>query len=213
MDSSNKTSLVIVGATGLVGTELIRILDKTKYRITIVGRSREKLERTFPHGDGVEDYMTWDDFEKADAKNWHVILNLAGASVSGTPWTDAYKQTMIYSRLNATNMCVKKCGSSTQHKIRLINASAVSAYGFYTKPFHRFTEKDRDRRDTSSPPTFLQDLIDQWEEAAFKAEAFGSPVTVLRTGVVLDMKEAFFCHGYWKGFGSAKLFLDTCICY
>ena len=53
----------------------------------------------------------------------------------------------------------------------------MSAYGFhYDDPFE-FAEIDVDKR---TGPSFLQELIDDWEAEALKAEAYGSRVTLLR---------------------------------
>jgi hypothetical protein len=173
--------LAIIGATGLVGTELVRILESKPCTITVVGRSLDKLVQRFPH---VSAHMTWADFAKSDAQAYDTIINLAGSGVSEQKWTERYKQTMIDSRLDSTRLSVDMCRQNS--RIHLINASAVSAYGFYTDANVRFTEQDRDKR---SGTAFLQDLIDRWETAAVAAQSFGNPVTLLRTGVVLDLAE------------------------
>ena len=170
--------LAIIGATGLVGSELYRILDKTQFKITVVGRSLEKLKASFPQAFA---HMTWQDFENSNAKNYSAIVNLAGASASGQRWSDAYKKTMMDSRIGATRLCVAKCRDNPQ--IRLINASAVSAYGLYAEPYVRFTEQNHDQRKGSA---FLQDIADRWEECTLEASTSGNSVAMLRTGVVLD---------------------------
>ena len=142
---SDRTRLAIIGATGLVGVRLIRILDPARFTITItitvVGRCRDKLRDAFPN---LAAHMTWTEFEASDAQAQDVIVNLAGSSVSAQKWTAAYKQTLFDSRLDSTRLAVDKCRqNSSSH---LINASAVSAYGFSTEAFHRFTEQDRDQR-------------------------------------------------------------------
>lgn len=118
---------------------------------------------------------------EADASEITTIINLTGAGVSDQRWTAAYKQLMRESRLETTRRCVAVCRRASH--IRLINASAVSAYGFYDEDHPPFTEQDRERRTGTN---FLQELIDDWEEAAVEAEAGGNPVTLLRIGVVLD---------------------------
>lgn len=173
--------LVIVGATGLVGSRLYRLLDPARFSITVVGRAADKLKRAFPDAAA---HLSWDDFRQCSADMIDAIVNLAGSNVSDHRWDEAYKQVMISSRIEATQMCVRKCAANSA--IHLINASAVSAYGFYTEKGLRFTETDRDRR---NGPAFLQDLIDQWEAAALKAETLGNPVTLLRTGVVFDVED------------------------
>lgn len=175
------TSLVIVGATGLVGSELMRILDPDAYKVTVVGRSVEKLKSAFPYAAG---HLSWKDFEESDLEKCDAIVNLAGSNVSEQRWNKAYKRIMVESRIGATRMCVKKC--SEGKAVHLINASAVSAYGFYTEAGPRFTEHDRDKRSGSA---FLQDMIDEWEATALEAQRFGSAVTLLRTGVVFDLQD------------------------
>ncbi len=174
-------SVAIIGATGLIGSELFRILDKTHFKITVVGRSLEKLQTKFPQAD---QHMTWQDFENSDAKDYTAIVNLAGASAASQKWTADFKQTLIDSRIGATRLSVAKCRENPQ--IHLINASAVSAYGLYDEPYIRFTEQNHDQREGSA---FLQDLADQWEATALEASSNGNPITLLRTGVVLDVSE------------------------
>lgn len=181
---SAATRVVIVGATGLVGSTLMRILDPATHRLTVVGRSVEKLRSQRPEADK---HLTWEAFSRSDPRHYDAIINLAGSNVSDRKWDEAYKRVMIDSRIAATRMCVMKCAENPA--IHLINASAVSAYGFYTEQGPRFTEADRDKR---NGPAFLQDLIDMWEEAALEAKMVGSTVALLRTGVVFDLEDGAF---------------------
>lgn len=170
-----------ISASGLVGTELYRIVDRGKISVSVVGRFPEKLKIAFPEAIA---HMSWQAFKGSDASDYDVIVNLAGSSVSSHRWTPDYKKIMVDSRLESTRMCVEKCAANLN--IHLINASAVSAYGFYTDPYIRFTEQNQHKREGQA---FLQDLIDQWEAEAMKAKAFGNAITLLRTGVVFDPSE------------------------
>lgn len=174
-------SVAIIGATGLIGSELYRILEQSHFRVSVVGRSLEKLKTQFPKADR---HMTWQDFENSDARDYAAIVNLAGASASAQKWTDDYKKIMMDSRIESTRLSVKKCRENPQ--IHLINASAISAYGLYTEPYIRFTEQNQDQRKGDS---FLQEISDRWEATALKASANGNPVTLLRSGVVFDDSE------------------------
>ncbi|MEQ8747715.1 TIGR01777 family oxidoreductase [Pyruvatibacter sp.] len=177
----SKERIAIIGATGLVGRTLYDIVDKSLYEIAVIGRSVKKLRAIFP--DAI-DHMNWDGFKESEAKNYSAIVNLAGSGVSEQKWTNAYKQEMCDSRIGATEICVDLCARNSD--IHLINASAVSAYGFYTEPFIRFTEDNTDARKGIA---FLQSLIDVWEETALLAENTGNSVALLRTGVVFDASE------------------------
>lgn len=173
---SSKT--VICGATGMVGTKLAQQLHNKGHSLILVGRDSKKIRDVFAFE---TESLTWDELMKTDPQEIDVVINLAGAGVSDQKWTETYKQTMRDSRLKTTQKCVALCAKNP--KIRLINASAVSAYGFYEQNHQPFTEEDKDKR---SGTNFLQKLIDDWEDEAMKAQAMGNPVVLLRTGVVLD---------------------------
>ncbi len=181
LEKTPHKKIAIIGASGLVGSKLYRTIDRTEYHITVVGRSLAKLRQRFP--DAIS-HMTWDAFKASSDCDYETIVNLAGSSVSGAKWTNNYKESMIKSRLDSTRLCVKKCIESKN--THLINASAVSAYGSYAGASIRFTEINHADR---SGPTFLRDLVDNWEAETSSAKAHGNPVTLLRTGVVLDAKD------------------------
>ncbi len=169
---------VICGATGMVGSVLTKQLHASGQPLILVGRDAAKISQSFAFD---VEALSWDELHNVDPQEIGIVVNLAGAGVSDQKWTPAYKQTMRDSRLNTTQQCVKLCKKNPD--IRLINASAVSAYGFYDHDHPRFTENDTDKR---SGTNFLQELIDDWEALALQAQTAGNSVTLLRTGIVLD---------------------------
>jgi uncharacterized protein len=170
--------IVICGATGMVGSHLAQQLHGKGYRIALVGRDVAKIQASFPFE--VEG-LSWQDLARIDAAEVATIINLTGAGVSDYKWTESYKRLMRESRIQTTRQCVEFCRRNTG--LRLMNASAVSAYGFYDVDHPAFTEEDRERRTGTN---FLQELIDEWESTALKAGSAGNPVVLLRIGVVLD---------------------------
>lgn len=170
--------IMICGATGMVGNRLASLLHENGHQLVVVGRNLDKIRKTFPFE---VEALTWKNLPDCDAAGIEAIINLSGAGVSDEKWTDAYKVLMRKSRIETTQQCVDL--SKRNPKIRLINASAVSAYGFYDQDHRSFTENDRDKRTGNN---FLQQLIDDWETEALKAEATGNPVVLLRLGVVMD---------------------------
>lgn len=173
-----KGKIVICGASGMVGTLLSKRLYENGHNLILVGRDAEKLKQAFPFQ---AEFLTWDALSKYNADQIGIIINLSGAGVSDEKWTPDYKKIMRDSRLQTTQKCVEICKNNSN--IRLINASAVSAYGFYDHDHASFTERDAQKRTGTN---FLQELIDDWEASALKAEAFGNSVNLLRTGIVLD---------------------------
>lgn len=165
----------------MVGTKLVQLLHEKSCPLVLVGRTPQRLKQKFPFA---ADCYSWEEFSASPVQELGVIINLSGASVGDQSWSDAYKQVMTDSRLNATNICVEVCKQNPD--IRLINASAVSAYGFYDHDHEAFSEEDRDRR---TGTCFLQELIDQWEQATEPAVEVGNRVALLRIGVVFDRNE------------------------
>lgn len=169
---------VICGATGLVGSKLAKLLHENSHELILVGRNRDKIREQFSFNFTA---LTWDELSEQNTNDISLIINLAGAGVSDKKWTKSYMKIMRDSRLETTQQCVDLCKKNP--KIRLINASAVSAYGFYNDDHAPFSEGDEDKRTGSC---FLQELIDDWEVLALKAKVSGNPVVLLRIGVVLD---------------------------
>lgn len=175
------TGLVVVcGASGMVGRELIGTLRERRQAFAVVGRDSARLSTEFPTA---ERCMSWADFRQRDASDIGVIVNLAGAGVNDERWSPDYKKTMSDSRLKSTAICANVCAENPQ--VHLINASSVHAYGIYPDNHPAFTESDRDRR---TGTCYLQELIDDWEAATAPASAAGSAVSLLRIGVVLSTK-------------------------
>ena len=168
--------VAICGASGMVGTRLVQRLHEKDCPLVLVGRSPQPLKQKFPFA---TDCYSWEDFALSPAEELSVIINISGAGVSDQPWSDDYKQVMTDSRLTTTKICVEVCQQNPD--IRLINASAVSAYGFYDDDHEAFSETDTHRR---TGTCFLQELIDQWERATEPAIEAGNPVALLRIGVV-----------------------------
>ncbi len=170
--------IVICGATGMVGSRLASLLHENGHPLMVVGRSLDKIKKSFPFE---VEALTWKELPDCDAAGIEAIINLSGAGVSDEKWTDGYKALMRESRIETTQQCVAL--SAKNPEIRLINASAVSAYGFYDQDHRSFTESDRDKRTGNN---FLRQLIDDWETEALKVESSGNPVVLLRLGVVFD---------------------------
>lgn len=176
-------AICVTGASGLVGTRLVNELERNGQRLVVVGRSPTTLIRRFP---AAEACLGWEDLPAYPMDDVSAIINLAGASVMGAKWTRGYKAEMISSRIDATKVCVELCRSAPH--VDLLNASAISAYGFYTNDCYEFSEDDADKR--SGRATFLQTLIDAWEQATEPARDTGVRIVLLRLGVVFTPEEA-----------------------
>ena len=96
----------VAGASGLIGSQLVRAL-----------RARGDEVRTLPRFRSAP----WT-LEGADA-----VVNLAGASVAARRWNEEYKQEIFDSRVLSTGALVEAMRASRPRV--LVNASAVGFYG------------------------------------------------------------------------------------
>lgn len=165
--------IVLTGATGFIGTALVRHFVARGHQCTILSRQPR------PNTPQIC-FQTW----HPDTTDWYAVINgtdavvnLAGEPVAGARWTAAYKQRIHDSRVHGTAAIVAAIAAATNPPRVLINASATGFYG------------DRGEEiltETATPGTdFLSHVVVAWEQAALAARAHGVRVVCLRTGLVL----------------------------
>jgi len=169
--------IVIIGATGFIGSRLFSFLDKEEYDLTVVSRDVESAREQL--GDHAE-FCFWDgeqskELDKIIKGSWAVI-NLAGESLSGGRWTEARKERILQSRLKTTHAVVEAINRSEVKPRVLLQASAIGYYGSQPK-----TTLDED---SAAGNNFLAHVTQQWEAAT---EGLDKEVrlVILRTGIVL----------------------------
>jgi uncharacterized protein (TIGR01777 family) len=168
----------ITGASGFVGGRLIQELLRAGHEV--IGLSRGPRA-------GAVDGLSWVQGDPTTPGPWQdalgesdVIVNLAGASLFGTRWTEAYKKKIMTSRIVGTRNLVEGLTARGGRGQTLITASAVGYYGF----------RGDEELDEFSPPglDFLATVCRRWESEAIKAEAAGVRVVRARFGIVLGRK-------------------------
>lgn len=166
--------LVLAGATGFLGRPLLARLAADGHDVTVLTRR--------PRGRSGARELAWQ--PDGHAGPWasaldgaDAVVNLAGESIADGRWTPARKLTLLESRLLPTRSLVAAIERCERRPAVLVNASAVGYYG--THGDEVITE--------ANPPghDFLGRLARDWEDAALAAEALGTRVFLLRTGVVL----------------------------
>lgn len=167
----------MTGATGFVGRSLCLQLQRDGHDLHVLARSPEKAKSLLgnhvhivPADEFVE--TAHEALEGCDA-----IINLAGEPVVGRRWSKAQKGRLWDSRVAITKTLVAGMQRLASPAPIFLSASAVGYYG--NRVDHEIGE------DAPSGSDFLAELCAAWEEEAFKAEALGSRVVVLRTGIVL----------------------------
>ena len=174
-----KGTVLIAGATGFIGTHLVRFLPHVRVLTRDANAARSTLNKYgLVASEGIAQWAP--DNSSLDASvldGVDAVINLAGVSVADGRWTKARKRSILQSRLDATNTLISAL-SSTQHRVQsLISASAVGYYGSCGNQF--LTE------DTAPGTDFLADVCKKWEDAAHPDIADTVRVVTPRIGIVL----------------------------
>ena len=162
--------ILVTGGTGFIGQALVPALVGAGYEVMILSRS---------HHQGEQGVRYLQDLDSLPAST-HIdgIINLAGASLAGKRWNDAYKREIVSSRIDTTRAIVELVKRLDTTPGVLLNASAIGYYG----------PSDDSPLDESvmAGNGFSAELCDEWEQEAIRAESEGVRVCILRLGVVLD---------------------------
>lgn len=172
--------ILITGGSGFLGTALTQSLKTQGVKgdtasVTWVSRSVEK-EKTKNIAD---DVISYDDLASTN-ETYDVIINLAGAGIADSRWTDARKQELFDSRLKPTQAVIDYIERIGNKPKLLISGSAIGWYGIQQ-------ENDPTALDETSPVTktdFAHEICQKWEQLALTATD-AVPVAIVRTGVVI----------------------------
>lgn len=165
--------VLVTGATGFLGTRLVRHLESGGHRVLALSRDgRRAAERLGPNVPVCEHPDTIGD-GAVDA-----VVNLAGLNLASGRWNDRLKRAFIDSRVEVTNRVVRWMATLERPPDILVSQSAVGYYG---------ARGDTPVDETAAPGNEYQSrLCLCWERAARSAEKIGVRVCLTRTGAVLD---------------------------
>ncbi len=176
VDAGNQPlTILISGASGLVGSHLVPFLTTGGHRVIRLVRQKEAV---------AEDALFWDPrkgiFELDHEMPIDVVVHLAGENIGDGRWTKKKKQEIMESRDKTTALLAEKIRKLEKPPNVMINASAIGFYG--NRGDEWMTEEDR------CGPDFISGVCSRWEEAALPARENGIRTVFLRIGVVLSPK-------------------------
>jgi uncharacterized protein (TIGR01777 family) len=170
-------TVLITGATGLIGRNLTGLLQQNGYKVNILSRKRI----TVP---GVNVFL-WDpdhgEVDEEAVKASDYIIHLAGTNIAGKRWTAAQKEEIFRSRIGSGLLLLNKARETGSNIKAFISASGVNYYGTLTSE-KIFVESDPPASD------FLGRICKVWEETADEFAKLGSRSVKIRTALVLSEK-------------------------
>ena len=169
--------ITLTGATGRIGSLLVkRLLDRSD-EVTVLTRKAAKARHTLSGGVQAVEWDPEAGPAPADAlAGRDAVVHLAGEDIAQR-WSDQTLRRIKDSRERGTRNLVAGLEAADPRPPTLVSASAVGYYGNRREPV-----------DEDAPPgdDVLADICVVWEREAKAAEELGMRVVRVRTGVVLD---------------------------
>lgn len=163
-------SVLISGATGLIGQNLVQKLKSKSWEVRTLSRKQS------------ESHFYWNpenaEIDEKAFENLDAIIHLAGAPISKR-WTNSYKKELYKSRIDSAELLFETARKLNAPIKTFITASGVNYYGTQTSDIvyeetHSFTDD------------FLGRICFDLEQTAQKFETLGTRVCAVRTAAVLS---------------------------
>jgi uncharacterized protein (TIGR01777 family) len=167
--------ILITGATGLIGRELVALFLQNGIAVHYLTTSKSKIKSQLNyHG------FYWNPAQGMIDENAlmgvDAVIHLAGASIAKR-WTDAYKTEILESRILATNTLFKAIKENPNQIKQIVSASGTAIYPDSSTTIYSENSTELD-------DNFLSNVVVKWEESVDKFKLLNIKVCKLRTGVV-----------------------------
>lgn len=194
--------VLITGATGLIGSELVSLLLQNGISVNYLSTSKKKIVKKLNYNG-----FYWSPERGYIDENCLIgvdsIINLAGANIAKR-WTNSYKQEILESRLLSSALLYKALKNNPNQVKQIVTASGTSIYPNSDTIIY-------DENSTQINDSFLGNVVVKWEESTDKFASLGLKVCKLRTGIVLSSKGGALVEmlktiklGLGASFGSGK---------
>ena len=166
-----RMKVAITGASGLVGTELSKLLQREGHSvIPVVRRKADHEQIAWRPSEGRIDPK---DFEGIDA-----VVHLGGDNIAEGRWNAEKKRLIRDSRVKSTELLSKTLAGLDQKPRVFVCASAIGIYGDQ--------RPDAVDEDAGKGEGFLADVCQDWEDACKATRDAGIRTVNVRIGVVLS---------------------------
>ena len=166
-------TILISGASGLLGTTLVPMLTTGGHRVIRLVRHKRSPG---------PDQLYWNPaagrIDLSGLPPIDIVVHLSGENIGRGRWTKAKKKRIIDSRDKSTSLLAKSIAELRPRPEAFLCASAIGFYG------HR-GEKILTEEDTCGID-FISGVCDRWERAAAEARRAGIRTVFLRIGIALS---------------------------
>ena len=167
--------ILITGATGLIGTELVKLCLEKGNAINYLTTSKDKIQDK-PNYFGYYWNPENGIIDENSLIGVDVIVHLAGANIAKR-WTHEYKQEIIESRTQSSELLFETLKNNPHQVKQIVSASGTA---IYPESYSKVSDETTTEVDNS----FLANVVLKWEESVDKFQTLGVKVCKLRTGVV-----------------------------
>ncbi len=170
--------IVIAGGSGFVGQHVSQLLLHEGHSVIVLSR---RVEKGTPKNSSQPHQIQWDGCSQGawaqECDGADVVINLSGAPIADSRWTDKRKQELIDSRVESSRTLLKAISTWKNRPHTFITASGIGFYG----------DREGEVVNESSTPGegFLPQLCQMWESSAMAGGALGLRVIPIRIGMVL----------------------------
>lgn len=169
-------TILITGATGLVGQELVSLLLQNGHTVHYLSTSNNKLV-TNSNYKGFYWNPKTAEIDTDSLAYVEVVVHLAGASVA-KKWTKSYKDEIIDSRVLSTKLLFQTLQNTPNQVKQIVSASAIGIYPDSLTNIYHESDLDID-------VSFLGNVVKLWENEVNQFEKLQLIVSKIRIGIVL----------------------------
>lgn len=168
--------ILITGATGLVGQEIVKQLIKKNIEIHYLTTNKNKIKNE-PLYKGFYWNSDKNYMDKLALVGITHIIHLAGASIAKR-WTPKYKKEIMDSRVLYSNLLFKNLLENQNEVKQIITASAIGIYK--SDENYMYNEEDVVKNNT-----FLSEVTQEWEKSTSQFKELNIDVCTIRIGLVM----------------------------